>query len=284
MKSRILIVAMLCVFAITILLTFKHVGKVKLVVMPPESLAAWYKPESKRQVWLHNMFKLRREMQAIEQYVKDEDLEKLAQWGEQFSEHYLKISEMVPEWHSRLDHDAVSALTHQIQNKLFYKIPGTLVELQVSCDSCHERYRAVSALLYRAPDFTQLSLANERPLSDTMVSLNHSVNQIKIAIDAADSALALQAFETLSTEVNSLGKLCSNCHKHTPQAYPSEPVEAALVDLETQLHGADKKAQGKALGTFAVTACAQCHGTHRISSDARQLLDKKLGFFGTLAH
>ncbi|MCK5336958.1 MAG: hypothetical protein KAQ67_12390, partial [Gammaproteobacteria bacterium] len=32
---------------------------------PPASLEKWYKPANKRQVWLHTMFRLRREMQAI---------------------------------------------------------------------------------------------------------------------------------------------------------------------------------------------------------------------------
>ena len=37
---------------------------------PPASLEEWYKPANKRQVWLHTMFRLRREMQAIAEYAK----------------------------------------------------------------------------------------------------------------------------------------------------------------------------------------------------------------------
>ena len=37
---------------------------------PPASLEKWYKPANKRQVWLHTMFRLRREMQAIREYAK----------------------------------------------------------------------------------------------------------------------------------------------------------------------------------------------------------------------
>ena len=34
----------------------------------PESLAEWYKPKNERQVWLHTMFAMRRELQAIAEY------------------------------------------------------------------------------------------------------------------------------------------------------------------------------------------------------------------------
>ena len=40
---------------------------------PPESLKQWYKPDNKRQVWLHTMFRLRREMQAINEYADQKD-------------------------------------------------------------------------------------------------------------------------------------------------------------------------------------------------------------------
>ena len=40
---------------------------------PPASLEKWYKPANKRQVWLHTMFRLRREMQAISEYAEQND-------------------------------------------------------------------------------------------------------------------------------------------------------------------------------------------------------------------
>ena len=47
--------------------------------LPPKSLSQWYKPENKRQVWLHTMFRLRREMLAMQDYSavkQDKDLQK----------------------------------------------------------------------------------------------------------------------------------------------------------------------------------------------------------------
>ncbi len=41
--------------------------------LPLTSLEKWYKPANKRQVWLHTMFRLRREMQAIADYAENSD-------------------------------------------------------------------------------------------------------------------------------------------------------------------------------------------------------------------
>ena len=73
-----------------------HKDKVILLGKPPQSLAKWYKPENKRQVWLHNMFKLRREMQAVRFYADRKDGKGLEGWVSDLGRHYLEIGEMVP--------------------------------------------------------------------------------------------------------------------------------------------------------------------------------------------
>ncbi|MDX2458131.1 MAG: hypothetical protein QNL87_11555, partial [Gammaproteobacteria bacterium] len=80
-----------------------HKDRVILIKSPPASLAQWYKPENRRQVWLHNMFKLRREMQAVRFYADIKDVKHLEKWVMLLSEHYLKLGEMVPEWKKKLD-------------------------------------------------------------------------------------------------------------------------------------------------------------------------------------
>ncbi len=52
----------------------------QVVALPPESIGQWYKPQNKRQVWLHNMFKLRRELQAVTYYSSIDDIQHLEKW------------------------------------------------------------------------------------------------------------------------------------------------------------------------------------------------------------
>ncbi len=74
-----------------------HQDRVIVLKKPPASIAQWYKPQNKRQVWLHTMFKLRREMQAVEIYAKIQDAEKLQKWAAKLNQDYHKIAKMVPE-------------------------------------------------------------------------------------------------------------------------------------------------------------------------------------------
>ncbi|MEA2079516.1 MAG: hypothetical protein U9P00_06590, partial [Pseudomonadota bacterium] len=91
-------------------IVYLHKDRVTLIKNPPASLAQWYKPENERQVWLHNMFKLRREMQAIRLYSDNKDAKHLEKWVTLLSEHYTIIGEMVPEWKKKLDMEAITSL------------------------------------------------------------------------------------------------------------------------------------------------------------------------------
>ncbi len=68
-------------------IVFIHRDRVALIKTPPASLAQWYKPENKRHVWLHNMFKLRREMLAVRFYANSKEDSHLQKWAGRLSEH-----------------------------------------------------------------------------------------------------------------------------------------------------------------------------------------------------
>lgn len=263
---------------------YLHKDKVQLVKLPPESLAEWYKPQNKRHVWLHNMFKLRREMQAVEHYAGLEQPEPLALWAGRLNEHYQKIREMVPEWGGRLDQDVMTSLLIAQQENQYAQVETLLGDLRESCDSCHTQFRAVTAMLYRAPDFTQMQVKDNEPLPDTMKVLNRHVNDIKIAIGTQDQAWALNALGELKTGIKQMGVMCESCHSYLPKTYPDTVVKTALDELHTALVSGDTRQQGEALGKVAVSACAQCHGTHRIAYDTQQLIGNSAGLIELLRH
>ena len=69
---------------------------------PPASLEEWYKPANKRQVWLHTMFRLRREIQAIGEYAEQKDQAGMKKWISRLEKDYSKIADMVPEWEKEI--------------------------------------------------------------------------------------------------------------------------------------------------------------------------------------
>ena len=284
MKTKILLGLLLFSWIVAAGLIYSHKDRVRLVKLPPASIAQWYKPEHKRQAWLHNMFKLRREMQAIEYYASTGDGELLAQWSKSFNEHYQKIREMVPEWGGRLDQDAMSLLLKRQQAGDFSQLPKALEAVQESCDNCHQQFRSVTASLYRAPDFSDMQLNNADSLQSTMQSLNVQINTIKISMLAGDQSRALSSLEALRDGMDDMGVLCENCHAFSPKTYPDDSMLSSLDTLQVQLALGSLEKQGKALGELAVGACAQCHGTHRIAYDTRTMLEETPGFMELLRH
>ncbi len=262
-----------------------HDDHVIVAKKPPQSIAQWYKPKNKRQVWLHTMFELRREVLAMEIYALAEDSENLNKWAEKLDKDYRKIASMVPEWTPRLDLDALAAVQKGVGEKRYKDVVAALGGLNDSCRSCHADFRTVTAALYRAPDFSGLKVADGKPLNEHMTALSRHVNHIKIAfVDGRDTD-ALAAFADLKTGMTELGGTCVGCHKKLgKKAYPDPVVFDAMAKLEESLRTGDKKAKGRSLGVVAVLACAQCHGTHRLAFDAKILFGQEKNWQSLLRH
>lgn len=263
---------------------YKHSNKATIVKIPPKELAQWYKPENKRQVWLHNMFKLRREMQAVQFYADKKDNEHLGEWALKLNEHYLKIGKMVPNWKKKLDMSTLLSMQDSVINEDYMGVVSAVEMLQKNCDSCHVDYQAITALAYRAPDFSTVEIEPLVSFNSHMQTLSKNVNQIKIASEDSMPDLAISSLIDLKQGMNELGRVCTNCHKKDRKAYPSEQMNKTLISLEQNLKTGSLKDQGKDLGTLAVQACAKCHGTHRLAFGVKTLLSKEPNLAELLKH
>ena len=114
--------------------------------------------------------------------------------------------------------------------------------------------------------------------------LSTDVNQIKIASEDGMNELALSSLSELKTGLNALGETCSSCHDKDTKNYPNQQINETIAKLEQSLLTGTLKEQGQGLGTLAVLACANCHGTHRISYDNRQMLVNKRGWLELIKH
>gem|GEM_PF-113716 len=265
-------------------IVYQHKDKATIVKTPPKDLAKWYKPENKRQVWLHNMFKLRREMQAVKFYAEQKDDKHLEKWALSLNEHYLKIADMVPSWGKKLDRVTLTNLQTHAANQNYAGVLTSVNTLQDNCDTCHTDYQAITALTYRAPDFSGIEVNPTVPFHAHMQTLTEQVNQIKIASSDGMSELALSSLADLKLGMSELGQVCTDCHKKDRKDYPNEEMNKTLVSLEESLKTGTLKEQGRHLGTLAVIACARCHGTHRLTFGAKSLLSKEPSLTELLKH
>jgi len=267
-----------------VLVVQMHDDHVIVAKKPPQSIAQWYKPANKRQVWLHTMFKLRREVLAMETYAAAADPANLKKWTGKFDKDYRKIAAMVPEWAARLDLGALADVQGAVKEGRHQDVIAALGVLKNSCQSCHADFRVVTAALYRAPDFSGLKVAGQ-PLGEHMAALSRSVNHVKIAIDVGRDADAVAAFQGLKTGMAELGGTCVGCHKKLGEkAYPDPALSAAMAKLEENLRSGDVKAKGRSLGLVAVLACAQCHGTHRLAFDVKKLFGQEKNWWTLLRY
>jgi len=284
MRWRYFIILQAIILMLVIGVTYQHQDKVSLIKIPPTTLAQWYKPENKRQVWLHNMFKLRREMQAVEFYAQNQEAEHMNSWALQLNEHYLKISEMVPSWKKKLDLKAMDELTRASADIDYVSVLSQHKKLQQSCNSCHDVYQAITALTYRTADFSTIKTDENTSFSEHMKRLTSQVNQIKISAQDGNKTLALSSLADLTQGMHALGETCTDCHKKDRKPYPNEAMINTLTSLKGSLTSGSFKQQGRDLGTLAVLACARCHGTHRIAYGAKKKLTGQSSFSDLIAH
>lgn len=243
------------------------------LTLPPASIAQWYKPQNKRQVWLHTMFGLRRSMTAIQEYVALEDGERLDQWSAQFLKKYRSMPEMVPEWSDEVELKWADRLEQLVAERDWDEIGKALGKLGMTCRSCHQDYRAVTAALYRSPNFSKVVVEDSETLeevgfADAMENLVTAMNRFKIAFEDQRTEAANAHLETFVRRVEDLGESCGSCHKDEANrerilGEQSMQLIEALADAVEN----NPDQVGRKLGEVGVAVCARCHGVHRTISD-----------------
>lgn len=238
---------------------------------PPTSLKKWYKPANKRNVWHHNMFKLRRETQAVIEYMAEKDQPHTEKWAAELVKHYKKITEMVPEWKDELELEWAEKLQRAASKGDFKTVKKAMKKLKSSCKGCHSDYRAQVAAIYRAPDFSKVhvSLDGEKTsYLDFMKILMRDINRIKIATTDNNIAKAKTSLKAVRAGITTLRSSCNSCHKSddAKNYYLGDKTSDLLDQLEAAI---DTGKSGHILGQFAVQACAHCHGSHRIIYDLK---------------
>ena len=248
---------------------------------PPSSIEQWYKPANKRQVWLHTMFRLRREMQAMGEYAAFGDKERLLRWSDKFAKDYRSIGEMVPEWADELEVEWLERLQAAARSGDFEGVGAAQRKIGNSCSGCHKEYRAVTAALYRGANFDEVVVEDGETMEEltfkrSMVGLSNAMNRIKIAMVDSRFEVAETAHELMSQRLEDLAGSCGACHKTDRQRdyLLGEENMARVQKLGELIKAKEIKEGQRALGGVAVEICATCHGIHRTLADLREFIDK----------
>jgi cytochrome c556 len=160
-----------------------------------------------------------------------------------------------------------------------YRLKKTLKMIKRTCDDCHTVYQPLVTAIYRSPYYDEIKLkgvdGKTQSFEENMEQLSQSVNRILISLDDGHDAIAMQSSKNLVSQLSALGESCSTCHKD--DAYPKERIlgketQQRFEQLQKTLSTGKVKDSQKMMGEIAVTVCARCHNTHRITSDLRNAL------------
>ncbi len=250
--------------------------------LPPASLEQWYKPANKRQQWLHTMFKLRREMQAISEYVDAGDQPRQLEWAQKLRKNYYRAADMVPEWKADMRLHQVDELLDAIKNNRPDEIKEVQEKLAGVCQKCHRKYRAITAAIYRSPDFSDIRVddtgANKKlAYKEAMEQLSLSMNRIVINIVDQNYTAARASADELEKRMTRLGDTCHECHKNdsAKERLLGEENRARFRNLSELIRSEKREKAGRTVGEIAVAACARCHSIHRSTSAIRRVFQKK---------
>ncbi len=244
----------------------------------PTSLAKWYKPQNKRQVWLHTMFSMRRELQAVTEYAAKHDAKRAEKWMLQLAEHHKKMRDMVPEWREDSDPMLIEQLQAAVDAADFTLVQRLAGKLERDCNACHRQFQALTALRYRWPDFTELQIDDghgaQLGYDEHMERLSATLNRIRIASDDAQWPTARRSLSALRSQLASLGESCSTCHADDApfQRILGNATQDTFDRLDQALIAQDGKSSARLLGEAAVQSCARCHGVHRLPTDLQHHL------------
>ncbi|MCW8917500.1 MAG: cytochrome c [Gammaproteobacteria bacterium] len=274
--------ALLCGAFFLLLFTHQTTRAEELVVkLPPASLAQWYKPQNKRQVWLHTMFSLRRSMQALEEYVERGEPQRLAKWADDFATAYERLGEMVPEWRDELELEWSGRMRQAAVQGDMEGVRHALGKVRTSCRSCHNEYRTVTSILYRGPDFGAITIANgaNEGLShkELMAAMSRAVNQVKIFHEDQQPQRASEAGKELQRLLTLAADSCAQCHQESESrarifSAASDRYQSDLLDGIAAQDG--KQVDGN-LGKIGAFICARCHTIHRPLAEFRAMLTKR---------
>ncbi|MBW2713024.1 MAG: hypothetical protein JRC77_04665 [Deltaproteobacteria bacterium] len=253
------------------------------ISLPPDSIAQWYKPQNKRQVWLHLMFRLRTDMGAIELYAESGNKKKLVKWAEALEKNYAKIPEMVPEWSSEVDLKHARALRKAAKAGNLEKVRRNATQLRKTCNRCHQQWGASTAALYRSPDFSNVTLVDSRSrkkisYAKAMRKMSRSLVKLKVARTDGNFKTAREAAIDIEKRLHDLGTSCAECHddKATQARYLGTETFDTMKALRSSLTKAqDPKLSRQHLRTLGADICGSCHGAHRTLSDLRNQLVPK---------
>ena len=236
---------------------------------PPQSLDAFYPPQSEQPVFLFSMLDMEGPFNGIIVDLMEEDFENASANYEKFKQKYISVSKLVPEWENDYPMKPVEDLGTSLQTGDKGKIMASVDEVGKTCNSCHLQNMVKVQHKYHWRDFGEIKVTDfvtkeNVGFSQLMQLISMNFSGIGVNLEEGQVENAKKHFEQFKTRFTSLKASCTHCHITQRKYYVDETVQSYINELGSALSESSVIPQKVAELSMKIGEenCEKCHLVH----------------------
>ena len=235
----------------------------------PASLDNLFPPATKEPIFLLQMHRMSESFTSIIVDLFENDIENITADFSSFSDEFVKLSELVPEWKDYFMSGTIDELGQALKTRNPEKIMPAYEKVGEICNNCHftnmpgvqQKYHWRKYQLLTATD----PLTNEKiTFSRVMRYLDANLTGIGVDVKQGQIENARQQFQGLRIRYQALNEVCIDCHDSERHYYVDETVQDAINRLGQELDQAsiNPKRVERAISEIGIESCFKCHLVH----------------------
>ncbi len=242
----------------------------------PESLDAWYPPESAEPVFLYAMMDLGHAYSAVQRYLERGELDRARTDFGRFAGQYTELRDRVPEWSERFPAEPLAAVQKALDGADIPQALAALGGLRRVCGACHGQAMIAAQQKYHWGDFGAVRAmepvsGEAGTFSRLKWSLQDSFSSLINDARHGEQTRAKQLFGDFQRQLDSLAGTCETCHSSERRYYVDEASMQLVGQLGTAL--AHDPLNPEEVAGIArqvnLQICFQCHLVHMPAAFAR---------------
>lgn len=244
---------------------------------PPQSLDKYYEKEP---LFLFKMFELGGAMMGIVANFRQNDTNNTKTSFDLFSKLYEEDSNLVSEWKSYYNIDAVNKLGNAIDSGSPGEIFTALDEIGKTCGNCHRIEKPAVWAKYHWKDFRKITMSTGNPQEPELPFILSKMKYMAPAFDGTMVNLkenqkkdASDSWNQFNTIFSDLEKTCLQCHTEPPRYFVSQDIKSLISKAGQQIVTGDLASADKTMQQIGVESCYKCHIIHEPAQRIKEALE-----------
>ncbi len=243
----------------------------------PASLDKYYtNTQSQPPEYLIKMFELGDSFMGISAKIQQGDIADAKKSFFAFSQNYKNSADMVPEWKTYYNMDAVEKIGTSLDAGNIPAVFEAVGEVGATCSRCHTENMPPVWNRYNWKDFGKMTMDTPNPAEPRLPWAAAKMKYLVVGFDGigvniknGNQSGAQQSFGLFSTMFDSMNTTCASCHPSSPRYYVSADVRAMINKMGEKINAGNlREAEGIRQG-IGMESCYRCHVLHMPAQFAR---------------